>query len=135
MFGPWELTYYLSKKCHFQGEICTALRFWCPFFFCSKSSKLVMLNHPGTEAKSDKTLLEKMNRNQPMTQPSAGKNPRIFVTETFKIGIIKWHHFLFKQLLFSEVGFTAFTNSRLKSTLLNKSCSNQKNNATLLFQF
>ena len=28
---------------------------------------------PGSETKSNKSLLEKMNRNQPMTQPSAGK--------------------------------------------------------------
>ena len=43
--------------------------------------------------------------------------------------------FLFKQLLFSKVGFTTFATKAVKPTLLNKSCSNQKINATLLFQF
>ena len=43
--------------------------------------------------------------------------------------------FLFEQLLFSKVGITALVAEVVKPPLLNKSCSNQKINATLLFQF
>ena len=38
-------------------------------------------------------------------------------------------------LLFSKVGFTTSGTKAVKPTLLNKSCSNQKINATLLFPF
>ena len=40
-----------------------------------------------------------------------------------------------KQLLFSKVGVTALVAEVVKPTIPNKSCSNQKMNATLLFQF
>ena len=45
--------------------------------------------------------------------------------------------FPFEQLLFIEVDFSLISLlvKAVKPTLLNKSCSNQKNNATLLFQF
>ena len=43
--------------------------------------------------------------------------------------------FNFEQLLLSEVGFTALRAEVVKPTLQNKSCLNQKINATLLFQF
>ena len=43
--------------------------------------------------------------------------------------------FLIEQLLFSKVGITAVVVEVVKPTLLNKSCSYQKINATLLFQF
>ena len=52
---------------------------------------------------------------------------------TFKIGIKKWH--LFFHLSNFYLGVTALVADVVKPTLLNKSCSNQKINATLLFQF
>ena len=41
----------------------------------------------------------------------------------------------FEQLLYSKVGITALVAEVEKPTLLNKSCSNQKISATLLFPF
>ena len=56
--------------------------------------------------------------------------------KTSKMGITKGHlFFLFEQLLYSKVGFTALVADIVKPTLQNKSCSNKKINATLLFQF
>ena len=51
------------------------------------------------------------------------------------MGITKWHLFFIRGTLFIEVGFTALVVEAVKPTLLNKRCSNQKINATLLFQF
>ena len=39
---------------------------------CKRKLQAKIANHPVSETKSNKSLLEKMNRNQPMTQPSAG---------------------------------------------------------------